>query len=94
MSKIELKKDNSNGGLWLTIDGRQFVSGDPYLYIAPKDRRFDDILKRRSASYTVNGVYGFGGMGYRGPISTRSLIRGLNKFGVSITARGLSKLMK
>lgn len=85
--KIELNFDDNFASIaWLKIDGKISIGNEPYLAIFRKQG-----LK---SYYTVNGIYGFGGMGYNGPISTQKLIKGLNKLGVKITAKELaSKLV-
>lgn len=69
--------------VYLNIDGKEDVGTDPLLRIS-----------HDGFGYSINGIYGFGGLGYRGPISTQTLRKGLRKLGFNITARQLRKLFK
>lgn len=92
MKKIELIKDRDFNAVYLKVDGSLWCKGDPYLRISGRDRATCKALGIKSASYSVNGIYGFGGMGYRGPVSTRALIKGLNALGIDINARQLARM--
>ena len=69
---------------YLEIDGQAFNGRDCYLRL----RFIGD------GNYWVDGIFGFGGMGYRGPVSTRRLLKGLNNIGFDLTASRLRRLFK
>jgi hypothetical protein len=74
--------------VYLTVNGKMFIGNDVYLSIK-KDGVWSGVN-----SYLVKGVFGFGGMGYRGDLSTIKLLKGLNKIGLNIDAKELRSYFK
>lgn len=69
---------------FLKIGDKTFAGTDPYLM----------IKKSSGQGYYVNGVIGFGGMGYRGYVSTQKVMKILKNVGFDINARQLNNWIR
>ena len=69
---------------FLNINNKTFSGSDPYLM----------IKKESGKGYFVNGIIGFGGMGFRGHLSTQKILKILKHQGFDITAKQLNNWIR
>ena len=79
--KYALEHDtNLRDTLWLQVKGNLFNGMDAYLMIIPQDNY-------------VKGIYGFGGMGYVGPLTSIKINKGLKQLGFNVKIADLRKIV-
>jgi hypothetical protein len=86
--------DSNNNDLELKHSGKQIAFLNVNKQSFAGDCPFLMIQKNTGSGYFVSGCYGFGGLGWRGHISTQKVLFGLKKLGFDINARQLNKWIR